>query len=125
MSLGATGGESLVDNIVEKVVSRLSGMNVAGTSGDTSVDYVQRQSQGSRSRGRNRANQRGRGSNRGGGISSVVTVVVRTMVMQNVRHDSVKRVEVEVTMDGVGTVPTSDYASMTDRTDQLPTPRNC
>ena len=68
VSLGATGGDALVDNIVDKVVSRLSGMNVAGASGDTSVDYVQRQSRGGgRNRGRNRSNQRGRGSNRGRG----------------------------------------------------------
>ena len=45
-----------------------------------------------------------------GVISSVVIVVVQTMVIRNVRHGSVKRAGVVVTMDGVGTVPTSDYA---------------
>ena len=76
VSLGAIGGnsitdeDSLVDSIVEKVVSRLGGLNVAGANSDSSVNYMNSQHQ-HRGGGRNQRrgssyNQRGKG-NRGRG----------------------------------------------------------
>ena len=69
VTVGATGEDSLVQNIVEKVVSRLGGMSVAGPSGSTSVDFVYQPSRGRSSyRGHGRSsNQCGRASSRGRG----------------------------------------------------------
>ena len=65
VSENASGEDALVDNIVEKVVTRLSGMNVGGACGSAAVDYVHYQNRGSRSRGRGWS--RGRGGSRGRG----------------------------------------------------------
>ena len=70
VSVGATGGDSsdvgdaLVDSIVEKVVDRLSCLNVSGATNQPPVNYVQY----NRGGGRNRRNhQRGTTNNRGRG----------------------------------------------------------